>query len=283
MRSRKGYLIITAANKATESFLIVHWLRSLQTTTDQTHIDIVVLDYGLSKRAKETLKQYSVMIIPYTRDGHIVNSRLRDAAEYIQANEATYAQVLFIDSGDVIFQSDITPIFQTDTKNIRIASQNMPIDILYLFSRGAFSASTYMRMLRVVLGRPVLNAGVIVAPPGKMKMLLQEAYGCITNTQKFLTDQMGINYILHRDGYSPLSELYNFMKLFSARSVRREHGILKTAEGVTIPIVHNCGGVSYLRAFRNFGYGPQFMIPNQPVYLYTEIKSAIQRFLFRTN
>jgi len=272
----KKYLLITAADKAVEPFLISHWVRSFLDTNNTKRIDIAVLDYGLSHKARHILTAKNIRRIPCIKDGHVVNIRLRDTAEFLRVHGKTYDQVMHADCGDIIFQNDISPAFLIYPESIRITSQHMPIDVIYFFSRGSFRREYYYRILKVIFGKPVLNAGVIVGPVELMQSVFNEAYSLIQNISNFLPDQMAINYILHRDGYGALPEEFNYMKLFSFKRITVIHGTI-FCNGKPIPVVHNCGWRKPFRAFKNFGYGKECNLPNQPVWAYTEVKAALQR------
>jgi len=271
-QSNKKNAIITAINADTEPFFLKHWLPSLLQTNDTHNLDIIILSYGISPDAIRIMKQNGCIYVPCTQNGHVVNIRLRDASRFLAQHRHTYNQVMHIDGGDIIFQADISPVFSMHPASVRIASQHMPIHILYLITRASFDTRMYPLLFRTVYGKPVLNAGVIVAPTDKFISLFSEAYSLIINTTRFLPDQMAINYVLYRDGYTLLPDRYNYMKTFSLLPVQVRHGTVY-ARGVSrVPIVHNCGWKQILRPFKRFGYGPECNIPNQPVYAYTELR-----------
>jgi len=272
----KKHLIITAANGNVARFLTDEWLRSLEETSDLSDIDVVVLDYGLGKIAVSKLTKHGVRVVSCSADGHVVNLRLRDSWKYLYDHTKAYDQVLYIDGGDIIFQTDVHAVFRTNPADIRIASQYMSVDILNLLTFGSYTPGNYRKIILYLLGKPVLNGGVIAGPIAEMAAMMKESYDLITDRSQFMPDQTSINYVLYRRGFTKLDPGFNFMKLFTHRKTVISDGYIRySPSGVLVPIVHNNGWKPFFRPFRNFGYGPGHNTPNQPIYAYTELRMAV--------
>ncbi|HON14461.1 MAG TPA: hypothetical protein PK897_10070, partial [Treponema sp.] len=74
----KTNLIITASDKKYGDFLIEHWYASLRANTNLEHIDVAVLDYGLSVAQRFYLQSNGVIVRSCERDGHVTSIRYRD-------------------------------------------------------------------------------------------------------------------------------------------------------------------------------------------------------------
>lgn len=249
------HLIITSANRNIEHFLLNDWLTSLKTNVNLENIEVAALDYGMSNNTKTALLKSEVQVIDCETSGHVVNLRLRDTANFLSLNRNRYDQVLMIDGGDIIFQSDIRSLFELDTTAIRIATQNMRVNMGYIKTHSSFEPTTQVEIIKFTLGKPVLNFGVVFGPTNKIVDLCNDAYKMIVDKSRFLIDQMAINYLLHRDGYAELDKKYNFMKSFYDLKITNHEGSLYFAGGELIPVIHNNGGRDWQRPYFNFGFG----------------------------
>lgn len=253
--------IITSADANVEDFLVSHWLKSLCASVDTTHIDIVILDYGLSKEVQQKLKKKCIVVVPdqsIEAREHIVNSRLHGIATFLEATKGEYDQVLCIDGGDIIFQADITELFEKNKTTIRAVSQNNLFTHFYLWSRYPQKKYSVHIDTAILLGNPVLNAGVLVGPAERVRETYEEAYSLIGDKSVFFPDQIILNYLLYRDGFCFLEEKYNYMKSMSKLSTTVKNGQIH-AEGVgLVPIVHNLGRFRFARPFINFGFGKEY-------------------------
>src|SRR3990167_6158702 len=113
----KKYLIVTATDRKNGDFLIKHWLASLKKNVSLDQTDVLVLNYGLSLKQSAELQKADVFILKGSR-GHPVVMRFIDTGKFLAKNR--YQQILSIDSGDVLFQGDIHPLFNMDRTNYRI-------------------------------------------------------------------------------------------------------------------------------------------------------------------
>ena len=99
--NKKRFLIITSSDAKYGNFLINHWLNSLKKCINKKEVQIVVLDYGLTKQQIKSLTNQQVKVITCKRDGHVVNIRFRDMLNFLMKNK--FQQILSCDSGDIIF------------------------------------------------------------------------------------------------------------------------------------------------------------------------------------
>jgi hypothetical protein len=122
MQARK-HAIVTASKANRGDFLRDHWLPSLQENVRLDDIDVHVLDYGLTDEQRAGVDRRGVIRHGPPADGLVNNIRWRDLAGLLK--DADYDQVLAIDSGDVIFQSDISERFEDDPCGFRAVCEEV--------------------------------------------------------------------------------------------------------------------------------------------------------------
>lgn len=246
-------VIITAANASIGYFLIHHWLRSLKDTNKLSHCDVVVIDYGLEPVHLTKLKSEKVIVVPGRKKYHIVNKRFFDAGDYLKKN--SYDQVLFIDSGDVIFQGDISPMFLTDVKSFRVVPLGKRILFYKWLIFNQFEDTIKRKIWKLLKNRPIINAGVIFAPAQKFIELCDEMKELIRNKEEFGPDQIIVNYHLYKDLVTFIDSKYNFMMSTAYAGFNLRKGVFFKLNGEKIVIVHNAGQMNIFRPIYNFGYG----------------------------
>lgn len=252
----KKYLIATACNKKYEEFLINHWLKSLKENVNLAEIDILVLDYGLTENAKNILKENSVIVEEATEfNGHINNLRFKELKKYLEAN-TKYEQLIFCDSGDIIFQSDILHLFKIENDKVRGVceeiSPNMDVLINNEKVKNADEIKSFLR------GKRLINAGFVVYPSHKFINIVNEMFQKIIDPYAWGVDMILLNYFAYKYGFYELPTIYNFIPTTSTKKYFVKDGKFYLKDGTIIPIVHNAGGKKFLRPIRNFGYGKEY-------------------------
>lgn len=247
----RPYLILTCSDGQHGDFLVRHWLRSLMENVDLSQIDVAIIDYGLTSSQLEVLRQH-VIIIPGNRQGLVVNSRFIDAKRFLKSRK--YDQILSVDGGDIIFQSDISPMFHSHPDSFRAVKQD--INHLYFerYINLQFRGEIRQRLWQALKGKPVINAGVIFAPVSLFIQLCEQIQK-LADPLKKGSDQIIVNYFLHTHGLHLIDKQYNFMLPTDQEGYILRHGKYLNSSGGTIAVVHNAGGVDLLRPIANFGYG----------------------------
>lgn len=252
-------LIATAIDEKYADFLINHWYKSLSMHNDLANTDVLVLDYGLSPRHLEKLTLLGVLTQKCSKDGIVPNLRIRDMVSFLRENKNKYGNIIIVDGGDIIFQANISPLF--NLSKVGIASHKYKISKLALgyFKKILSTLAVDQNDLRAtLLGKDMYNVGVVAGPVEKVIFLFEEAFSIMRNLDLFMLEQFAINYILHKGfDFSVLSNDYNFMYLYSSEKIKVESGVIKYADGRIIPIVHNLGKYNYKRPFKNFGFGKE--------------------------
>src|SRR5262245_24147408 len=117
------HVIVTCSDSRYGDFLVRHWGRSLKTNVDLRGIDVVVLDYGLTSAQQNGVEALGFHLMAGKRDGHVVNVRFRDTRDWLKTT--SYDQVLMIDGGDIIFQSDIRQVFEEHKQKLRAVCEDL--------------------------------------------------------------------------------------------------------------------------------------------------------------
>lgn len=252
-------LIVTACDLKYGDFLVNHWLKSLKDNVNLRNIDILVLDYGLTENQVKVLKKEKVIVKKCVRNGHVVNLRFRDI--YIFLSKHKYDQVLSIDGGDVIFQDDISHLFNENKKEFRVVVEKT---LLFNFfkvrlTEDLFEKEILGEMKKLLLNKNVMiGAGIIIGPANKFKVLAKKVFDTVKDKEKFWPDQMALNYFLFKDGFVELDNKYDFVLVTNYNKLKIKEGVFYFANGEKIPIVHNAGGSDMWRVVRKFGYGKEY-------------------------
>lgn len=245
--------IITSANAHIGDFLVDHWLTSLKDTNKLQNCDIIVIDYGLNHSHIEKLEKEGVIVHKGIKKYHIVNKRFFDAGNYLKKH--SYDQILFVDSGDVIFQGDISSVFATDTDTFRVVPLGKRILFYKWLIFKQFEDEVREKIWLVIKNKPIINAGVIFAPAKKFIELCDEMEKLIRNKEEFGPDQIIVNYHLYKDSVKFIDSKYNFMMSTAYAGFNLRKGMFYKLTGEKIVIVHNAGQMDIFRPIYNFGYG----------------------------
>lgn len=250
-------VIITCSNEKYGDFLIEHWLKSLKENVNLQNIDIVIIDYGLIKRQKQKFKEQNVIIFKGIKKHHIVNQRFFDVGRFL--HQKTYDQVLCIDGGDIIFQEDISQLFNQDENIFRVVPLGMEVLFFQWFLLNNFSEKIKNKIWKVVKNKSVINAGVIFGPTKKFIALIKLMKKLIKNKNSFGPDQIVLNYYLYKNKFFKfIDSKYNFMMSTEKNGFIIKNGVFYKPAGEKIAIVHNAGQIDLTRPIKNFGYGKRF-------------------------
>lgn len=252
----KRNVIITSADVKYGDFLVNHWLRSLKSNVYLKNIDIVVLNYGLLESTVKDLKKQGVIVFNGTKGGHIVTMRFIDAKKFIE--NSSYSQILFIDGGDIIFQEDISNVFEKNKDSFRATKLDMEVMYFEAFIPRHFRGPFKKELWKVLNGKPVLNAGVIFAPKNKFVELCEKVETLVSLKNVYGPDQVIVNYVLYQDKVVLLNKRYNFIFGTEREGFVIKEGVFYRRNGERIAIAHNAGHDSFLRPITNFGYGAQY-------------------------
>lgn len=248
------HAIFTVSDAKFGDFVIDHWLASLRANVDLRDVDVHVLDYGLAPDQRQRLAADGVLCHRCVRDGHVTNIRYRDMAAVLAAQ--AYDQVLLIDGGDIIFQSDIRPLMDRDRDQFRAVCHEYEVPFHELImSKSDFSRESYRRMMAFLHDKPTINGGVLLGPASQMMTLWNEFTEKVSSFEKFGIDQLLLNDCLYRRGFVELDSKYNYSIIARQNSFTIKNGVFYDKSGEVIPVVHNSGIYEATRPIAHFGYG----------------------------
>lgn len=247
--------LYAASDRKYGDFLIEHWLRSLRFSSPEIDLEVRILDYGLSTAQAYYLDHVGVRRIPCVRDGHPAVVRFRDMAIDLERSPAD--QVLACDGGDILFQTDLTPLFKSHPGDIRAVAESIPSGFDPFLTDAFFTKDDQRRLRSLLPGKPQINAGLLIGPGASMALLGHEVHRMIRRYDRFGPDQVAVNALLHSQGWVELDMGWNYVVATAGRPFVVEDGRFLFADThQLIPVVHNAGNWSILRPIQNFGWGP---------------------------
>lgn len=271
----KSYLIATACNQKCEEFLLDHWLKSLKENVNLSNIDILVIDFGLSEKAKDELEKEKVILHrAESTEGHINNLRFYELRNYL-IKQPHYEQIILCDSADLIFQADIYEVFEIHKEKIKGVceeiSPNMELVVNERNVRNSLEIKAFLKNKRLI------NAGFVVYPSQKFIDLSEKMFDLIIDKKAWGVDMVVLNYLIYHDDFFELPEIYNFIPTTSTKRYFVRKGRFYLTDGTLIRVVHNAGSKNILRPIKNFGYGedcnkPRILLPHILRFFYATLK-----------
>jgi hypothetical protein len=254
----KQFLIITASDSKYGNFLIDHWLKSLKRNIVLEKVDIAVLDYGLDSLQRKKLKSQKIILVRCIRNGHITNIRYRDMVKFLKKRK--YKQILTCDSGDIIFQTNIMPIFYSNNSNFRAIQENMKDSpfVKRILKGNSIEQDIKLDILDKENNSPMINGGFILGPYHKFLKLCIFVSKKIIAVDTFALDQPLVNHYLLSEGYINLGENFNFIPSMSIKNFFIKNGVFLDNNRKPFAVVHNTGGSEIFRIIGNFGFGIKF-------------------------
>ncbi|HCI29600.1 MAG TPA: hypothetical protein DE117_05430 [Fervidobacterium sp.] len=259
----KRYLIATACNQKYEDFLVNDWLRSLKENVDLEGIDILVMDYGLSPNACSKLTEQAVIVkeAKHTK-GLINNMRFIELSEFLKSNPQ-YEQVILCDSGDIIFQSDISMLFELESEKIRAVCESISPNMDVLVNDKVIENATEIK--NFLRENKLMNVGFVVYPTNVFLDMCGDIFILLKDVNVWGAETILINYFAYKNGFYELHQKYNFIPTTSTLKYVIKDGKFYLSNGEIIPVVHNAGGKEMWRPIENFGYGHDHNIPRPMV------------------
>lgn len=247
-------LIVTCCDNKYGDFLIKHWVVSLKENVKLDNIEVIVFDYGLTSQQKKSLTCNGVKIKKCIKDGHVTSLRYRDLLNLLTTKK--YDQVLMIDGGDIIFQSDISNLFNQNKNSFRAVTETISINFENIYAQLIKSKNLKNEVLGFLKGKEVINGGFILAPSELFKTFCIFYLKNIKHLKSHGIDQVMVNYYLYKSGFIPLDKTYNYMLVsnFYSDKFKVKNNKFYDSKGKLVHIVHNLGGINLTRGFYSFGY-----------------------------
>jgi hypothetical protein len=244
-------LIATACNQKYEQFLYNDWLMSLKDNVNLKNTDILVIDFGLSSDILTKLKKENVLVKKANTKGNIVNARFIELYNFLINNN--YKNLLFCDSGDIIFQNDISKILNSKIKNFLVVCEDIAPPMSLVLKENNLDQTLINNIKSLLHNKKMINAGVIFGNKDSFISLLEFLINNLKDLKTWGLDQLLINYYLYKHGFEALEDVYNFIPTTHVSSLTIKNGkLFKNNE--LIYIVHNAGNKSFFRPLKNFGY-----------------------------
>ena len=250
------YVITTCCDAKYGDFLIDHWLASLTANVDLGKIDVVVLDYGLTSAQRSALNQCHVHCFPCVKDGFVCNLRYRDIERLLQVRP--YRQVMSVDSGDIIFQADVSPLFELEPATFRAVAEQVNVPFFdAVIEHSDIRPELLSVMLEFMHGKPILNCGMLIGPSSLFEEFWVEYQRLCRDFASYGVDQFAFNYYAYRaQNFTLLDPKFNFVVVSMTMPFVVRNGRFLDRQGELIPIVHNAGNKSFFRSINHFGFGP---------------------------
>lgn len=249
------HAVITATDSKFGDFVLQHWLTSLQDNVNLNGVDVLILDYGLEPQQRERLEARGARCHRCVRDGHVTSLRYRDMATVLEQGE--YDQALLVDGSDIIFQTDIRPLLESDRDSFRAVCHEIEVPVHeVIMSKGDFDSQVSRALMDFLRDKRTINGGVLFGPAALMKELWTDFNKQANSFGRFGTDQLLLNYLLYSRGFVELDAKYNYSIIALEQSFKIRKGVFYDMHGEIIPIVHNSGIYEATRPIAWFGYGP---------------------------
>ncbi len=243
-------VIFTISDSKYGDFLADQWFVSLKKNVNLKNIDVVIIDYGLTRDQISRLK--GAKIIKGKRDGHVTSIRFRDFYRFLKKHK--YDQVLSTDGGDIIFQTDINELFEKNKGEYRAVCEDCNVPFQDFFLKDFFAPEEARKIKKLLQDKRMINAGVICASYEKFLYLCRECNRLIINKTKFGPDQVAVNYVLYKKGFCLLDKKYNYVITTAQNRFHIKDGCFYL-DNKKIAIVHNAGASPLFRPIKHFGYG----------------------------
>lgn len=250
----KSKAIITASDRRYGDFLIEHWLRSLRDNADLSDVDVCVLDYGLSEAQRFFLEAHGVVVEPCRRDGHVVVVRYRDMERLLESRPQ-YRQACLCDSGDIVFQGNVSAVFDMAPDSFRAVCEDYKTMFSLFITPRFFSAEDRRRLTDAFMAKPMINGGFVVGSREGMLELARAVDSMIKDPTSYGPDQLIVTWLLHERGFVSLDPIYNYVIPTAKEGLAIKDGRFYTGAGREPVVVHNAGNVGVLRPVKEFGYG----------------------------
>ncbi|MDD3263742.1 MAG: hypothetical protein PHT94_02500 [Candidatus Nanoarchaeia archaeon] len=306
-KAQKTHAIITSTNLRDVDFVINHWYKSIKENVNLKNIDIVLVGLDLSKEKIDEARKTGLKVYSYNLNGrNVVMNRFKGIIQFLKENN--YENIIITDGGDVLFLDDVSSFLEEKKKKIQVVREYYRNFFFHsLINENNFSKENTEKIKKMISEKKVINIGVLVGNSKKIVELLENMYKFVKK-ESFGPDQVIINYLLYKNGFEEIDELYNFIPNVTKRNIKSKNSIFllnnkkvkyketnkqtqikqkketikektnnktnKKIEIEKIKIIHNAGGLKFFRVIKDFGYNNSKNKINKLQYL-------VVRFFFK--
>lgn len=250
------HLIVAAADRKVESFVVDQWLASLLATTDLSNTDVLVIDYGFSPLVRARLDAAGVRRVERELTAQIGNQRFVDFADIVK--DLDYDTALFCDCGDLVFQKDVAPLLREKRDRLAVYREPVVMRITQTFVNEDLLPEKRSELKKRFVREPTFNVGVVLGPIGEFRAFARYLQDNTVSLDRWGTEQVLMSAYCLEHGCDLLPYECNTIA-FWARYHGHRIGVRRGTvliDGEPVTIVHNVGRWDSARAFAKFGYGP---------------------------
>jgi hypothetical protein len=246
------HVIVTSSDINYGDFLVDHWYASLKENVDLSNIDVVVLDYGLSVEQKSRAGE--VKFIKCKRDGNVTSLRYRDLLKFL--NENKHDQVLMVDGGDIIFQKDISHLFEENKAKWRGVEEDTSLKFDHIYQFKIKDKALRKKVIATIESKRFINGGFILASADNFVEFCKFYLTEVKDLSSYGVDQALITYFMLTHPSVILDRTYNFMIIsnFNTEGYKVKGYTFYKNSGELIHVVHNPGKNKFIRGMAKFGY-----------------------------
>jgi hypothetical protein len=201
------------------------------------------------------LTEKGVLLWPGIPDGRMSNVQYRHLAEFLREHPH-YDQVAYSDCGDLVFQADISALFEPMGSTFKAVLEpdfNFGLHRLTLGLRD-FRPEKVAALERELGRHPTANCGFLIGPAAEMAEIWTAYTAMCRGVDAHGTDQLLINYIMRRKGFEEQPRRYNYVVFLNSEYFFYDADrFLRDRDGI-VPVVHNAGRYDIVRTIANFGY-----------------------------
>lgn len=163
---------------------------------------------------------------------------------------------MLTDTGDMIFQKNITHLFKENPNKFRAVVEDRPAPMLeYTLIKRLFPKEYEKEIEKTLKNKDMMDGGMIIASNKNFKKLCENMDKLILNKNSFGPDQVILNYTLYKTGFKKLPKKYNYVIGSLNEKFTIKQGVFYDVNNEIVSIVHNTGRYSFFRPIKNFGYG----------------------------
>jgi hypothetical protein len=213
---------------------------------------VVVMDYGMTDRVKEKIKQqYEVAIVKCVKDRHLFSIRFRDLVKVIAGLPDEVTHVMAIDGGDVWFQAPVNELFDLCDRKLGYVEEGGGGDAAdNVWNRAILQRLSFKHahiLFQNFRGTRIKNAGMICGPRQAVTQIaaLINQYVIHCKIDVFGIDQVFFNYVVNRMAATEkilLPEKFNYVLIERKGQFGIANKLIYDALGQLVTIVHNAGG-----------------------------------------
>ncbi len=266
--SRRAVITACSGDPGYFEKVLDDWWPSLEASSDLSDTDAWLMEYGIRPDQREQAERAGLHVLSLPRDGAVNNLRWRDLPRVFEAG-GDYAHVLVTDGSDIYFQEDVDGIFRQARERIAVVCEH----------RGELSRDIYLERsadcldreeLLFCLRRPTINSGLLSGPQEEILALCRFVSDRVDDRTRDVVgpDQCLVHLYLHRRGFQPMAERYNFIAITSKVRPQVIGGRL-CVDRVPVHVIHN--------AAAGFGVFTGFGFPNDGLGIDGRVLTRLRR------